>query len=355
MIPVSKANLDLSELKSEMKKEFDSIWMTMTASRQDLESIGATSDKWERLDAGLSAVIHAQTEQGVAISKWTDTMNGWDKILDTLKLETSKAVNGVAQLESKVKSGGSQEGFVELARRVEFLDASERSKTIIVFGWPINSTGEAPDTMSFPEVVAIDAQQFLDTIGVTEVHAVGPYKYGRRGSNAVPALDGLPPPMFLTFKDSFAAQMVFQQYLNYKRRPHNSNASFRAKIDVTIHERNLQRATQRMVDELRAKGMDARYRQGGRIARYTTGNIFGGFVKRSDWPTTTVSTSAPGTTTASSMDLDDQQQVAAGASNAGGTFRFGGTGCAQNIGRASKTIGRLNPLDTTQRRESRRL
>lgn len=285
---VSQAEMaDWDESRADVTTEIDKIWEYLNVFRDDLIGVESGLAEVSEIKSGLSAVVEAQTSQAETIASLASSMMDIKRDVSRLGTATEKAAALVASLETKVSTTGTAE-LANVVKTVEYLDAAERSKSLIVFGWPVNSTDDRGITGL--AVASSDAFHFLETVGVTERFELERYSSVRRQprkDQPDTPMDGSsvsPPPLIISFSDSFKAQAVLQAFLTFSRRPESRNISFRAKINTTPRERELQRQTQPIVNLLRETNIDARYRSGGRIAKYVGGNIFSNWIDRKDWP-----------------------------------------------------------------------
>lgn len=313
---VSRGDLDSMDVLMEEGSDMDGVWSQLAALKEELVTIRSSVAEMGGIKKRLSAVVDSQTKQAESITFISATVSSMQDDIARLNSATVESDAAIAALQGKIKLTGTEE-MANMVRTVEYLDAADRSKNVIVFGWPVNYSGD--DTLMGNAIVSSDAFQFLDTIGITDEHNLGSYSSFRRQPRS--NLDDLntsdtPPPLIICFTDTFKARAVLQAFLLHSRLPSSIGIKYRAKIDTTLRERDLQRATQPVVDVLRQQGVDARYRPGGCIAKYLGGNIFSSWIEKTSWPVVPTSgeASAAAATSAQHRGLQPSHQPS-GSSN----------------------------------------
>lgn len=284
----SEVTTEWDDARGEIHAEMDKIWKHISSFCDDLSVVESGICDVVDFKQDMISLVESQTKQGETVQSLGKIVSEFQFRISKMETTTDEASRIVAELQGKVATAGVAE-MAGIAKTVEYLDASERSKNLVIFGWPVNSNNE--NTSDGAAVASSDAFHFLETVGVTEEHNLGRYSAVRRQArmsrnDADVAMGGSsdsPPPLVITFSDPFKAQTVLQAFFSHMRAVPGP-VRYRAKIDTTPRERELQRATQPIVNILRAKGVDARYRSGGRIAKYISGNIFSNWMDKKDWP-----------------------------------------------------------------------
>ncbi|KAI5803290.1 hypothetical protein DFH27DRAFT_621639 [Peziza echinospora] len=237
------------------------------------------------------------------ISLEEDGKSRMDRIEESIGLAEKKTKETAAVVEGLQENGPTE----ELVRTVELLDSYSRARNVVVFGFKVNfDMTENPLERDLP---GNDAAAFLDLIGLGPRDGIGNFLAVRRGMgilqgskqlaapqqnsqprdqqdqahsedvemNDTPTGEEMPmfqPPLVISFENSFRARDVIYKFLEWKRSPENAESEINARIDTTLRERQLQKETQQVVNTLREKGMDARYRPGGKIAIFKNGGTF---------------------------------------------------------------------------------
>ncbi|KAI5782399.1 hypothetical protein DFH27DRAFT_616127 [Peziza echinospora] len=284
LTPTSTTNESIMEKIEEIKQEQNYLKKIMSRFREDVQE---TAENVERDSGRLTKLEDLVTSASETTTTLLEPSLENETRLKDLegKYDAMKIQNDTnAALAESLKAMRTQSIPADALRTIEQLDSLSRASNVVVMGWPLNANA-SEDFVADGSGAVRDATAFLDCIGALPEHRIGQFKAARRGrpQGEDELNTSQPPPLIMTMENQFKAREVCRLFIWHKRQSHNATITYNAKIDVTVRERVLMRETQEVVNLLRDRKMDARYRPGGRIAVFN-GNMFSHYLERKDWP-----------------------------------------------------------------------
>lgn len=283
---------ELMLLKSQSTEAFDGVNSLADDVAACSSAINDCEDACSKVETLATSHKNIASTVNLLTKEYKTRWGKYDKEMETVAATIAAAREAVESVGKK--SAKMEEDHKFLVNTVEVLDSRDRSKNLIITGFPINYNCVESDPPPPHGVVAVaDATAFLMLVGITENHWIGQFHAIRRPVRDVKDRPVLPagvryfPPLIVSFENAFKAQAVLQQYIAYSKAPENSGVTFRARVDTTWKEREMAKQVGEVVnalrDDSRGQGIDARYRPGGKIAIFIN-NSFSHFLDKAVWP-----------------------------------------------------------------------